>query len=83
MQSLTFENNPWQCPCLKEITKWSLQKKLQVNQNYYDGSRPSCVVTPVKSCVRDATAAQRYGVFDKYLDALGSIGNVHDNDDEF
>lgn len=80
MKILTFENNPWQCPCLKSVIGWSRRRGIQIHSNLFNGLKPVCVQTPEEECVRNATFAEELEVREKYLEAIVSEFNV---DEEF
>lgn len=72
LQIVTFENNPFQCACLKDAIIWSRKKNIQVNSEMFNGLKPACIVTPVNNCIKNATLANQFGVLDKYADAIAS-----------
>lgn len=46
VKSIRIAGNPWQCPCLDAISTWLSDNEVQqkCDRDYYDGSRPVCVV---------------------------------------
>lgn len=61
------EGNPWQCPCLDEIIKFLEQKKVTYRkQFYFEGTKPVCVATSSKTCVKDFKFTEKERVVDTY-----------------
>ena len=81
LKTLTFENNPFQCICLKDLIIWARQKKIFINQFAFDGKKLVCVVTPLKSCVRDLKKVKEHLVAEQYYEALSAMQEENKNQD--
>ncbi|XP_045777730.1 leucine-rich repeat-containing protein 15-like [Maniola jurtina] len=50
-----FNQNPWQCACLRNILEEVKKYKISYNGVMYDGKHPICVTTSENSCKRHDT----------------------------
>lgn len=75
LQKLCIERVPFQCSCYKDLIKWSRKKKVALVSTTGTGLKfndimPVCVVTPIKSCVKNVTLSDEFGVAEKYNEAI-------------
>lgn len=75
LQKLGIERIPFQCSCYKDLIKWSRKKKVTLvsttgSPMNFNDNMPVCVVTPIKSCVKNVTLSDEFGVAEKYNEAI-------------
>ena len=87
LQKLCIERVPFQCSCYKDLIKWSRKKKVTLVSTTglaltFNDNMPVCVVTPVRSCVKNVTLSDEFGVAEKYNEAISlttlETQNVHE-----
>lgn len=69
MERMTVEGNPWQCPCFNDLFAFITSRHIDYRLNgndYYDGSKPLCIVTPADNCVKDIQLVKTYRVVEIY-----------------
>lgn len=73
LKGVAIEGNPWQCACLNDMINFFILRNIDYRARdspYFDGSRPVCVVTPAKVCVKNLELVKQYHIVELFEEGM-------------